>query len=247
MEDLVAEKQNISISEEEQFKEFRRMKRLEEAAANVAKLECDCLSPNVDKMSLKELCRTANSLKLGAIVVRPSVVKACVAFLGKDPQASLIAAVSCPDGGETTEVKALAVKRAIKDGVDETEVCAPTFFIKEGNFAYLKKECKKLARVSRSRALRIVLDCAVLREQEVLKAASTIADTGVNCIRLNGADGELVSKVKAAVKGKCLIKCDGGDTLSAFVNLTVMGADSVSAKSACELADKLLKQAEGEV
>ncbi len=244
MEDLVAENQGISVSEEEQFKEFRRMKRLEEAAGNVAKIECDCLSPNLDKTGLRELCREANAIKLGGIVVRPSVVKACVAFLGKDPQTSLIAAVSCPDGGETTEVKALAVKRAIKDGIDETEVCAPTFFIKEGNFAYLKKECKKLMKISRSRALRIVLDCAALREQEVLRAASTIADTGVNCIRLNGADGDLLSKVKAAVKGKCLLKCDGGDTLAAFVNLTVMGADCVSAKSACELANSILRQAE---
>lgn len=244
MEDLVTENQNINVSEEEQFKEFRRMKRLEEAAANVAKLECDCLSTNVDKTSLRELCRAANTIKLGAIVVRPAVVKACVAFLGKDPQVSLIAAISSPDGGELTEVKVLAVKRAIKDGVDETEVYAPTFFIKEGNFAYLKKECKKLAKASRTRALRIVLDCAALREQEVLKAAATIADTGVNCIRLSGADGDLLSKVKTAVKGKCLLKCDGADNLSSFVNLTVMGADCVSAKSACELANLILKQAE---
>lgn len=243
MEDLMTE--NQQLSEEEQFKEFKRQKRKEEAAANVARIECDCLSANLDKTALRELCRTANSLCLGGIIVSPSVVRACVTFLGSDPQTSLIAAISSPVGGDTTEGKVAAVKRAIKDGVDETEVWAPLFFIKEGNFVYLKKECKKLRKASHNRAIRIVLDCVVLREQEIVKACTTIADAGINCIRLNGADGELVAKIKAAVKGKCLVKCDGGETLAAFTNLTVMGADYVSSSSACELANFILKQAEG--
>ena len=178
MENSLTDATNTA-SEEEQFKEFRRLKRREEAAANVAKLECDCLSPATDKTTLRELCRSANSMKLGGIVVYPYMVKACVAYLGADPQCSLIASISSKCGGDATEVKADAVKRAVKDGVDETEVWAPTFFIRDGNFVYLKRECKKLAKASRNRALRIVLDCAALREQEVLKACSVIAETGV--------------------------------------------------------------------
>ncbi|MCM1545936.1 MAG: hypothetical protein NC033_02760 [Clostridiales bacterium] len=235
-----------ALTEEEQFKEFKRVKRMEEAKANVLKIECDCLSPYTDRTSLKETCKSANTLQLGAIVVFPNYVKACVNALGNDPQVSLIAAVSYPFGEETTEVKAAAVKRAVKDGVDEVEVCAPTAFLRDGNLAYFKKECKKIKKAAKNCAVRIVLDCAILSEKELLKAAVTAADAGINCLRLNGADGELVASVKSAVKGKCLIKAEKADGVTSFSNLCTMGADTVACTQALDLAQLILKQAESE-
>lgn len=231
-------------SDDEQYREFKRIKRLEEAKASVAKIECDCLSSFTDKVSLKETCKTANALGIGAVVVFPSYVKACVSYLGKDPQTSLVAAISYPFGEETTEVKVAAVKRAVKDGVDEVEVSAPMAFIKDGNWAYFKKECKKVKRAARLRAVRIVINCSLLNEKELIKACVTAADAGVNCLRLNSADGETVSKIKTALKGRSLIKAERADTASSYANLCVMGADVVSCTSAIELANYLLRQAE---
>ena len=132
--------QTLNATEDAQYREFKRIKRIEEAKASLLKIECDCLTAYADKNSLKETCKTANALEIGAIVVFPAFVKTCVSYLGKDPKISLIASVSYPYGEETTEVKTAAVKRAVKDGVDEVEVCAPTAFIKDGNMMYLKKE-----------------------------------------------------------------------------------------------------------
>lgn len=237
---------NTQLTEEEQYREFKRLKRMDEAKASVLKIECDCLSPYTDKTSLKEVCKTANSLVIGAIVVFPNYVKACVNALGKDPQVSLIAAVSYPYGEETTEVKAAAVKRAVKDGVDEVEVCAPTAFLRDGNFAYFKKECKKIKRAAKNCAVRVVLDCTILSEKEVIKAAVCAADAGVNCLRLNGADGDSVSSVKSAVKGKCLIKAERADSATSFATLCTMGADTVACNQALNLAQYILKQAEND-
>lgn len=239
-------KETATLTEEEQYKEFKRIKRMDEAKASVLKIECDCLSPYTEKLSLKETCKTANTLAVGAIVVFPNYVKSCVNALGKDPQVSLIAAISYPFGEETTEVKAAAVKRAVKDGVDEVEVCAPTAFIRDGNLAYFKKECKKIKKAAKNSAVRVTLDCAVLGEKELLKAAVTAADAGINCLRLNGADGETVAKIKSAVKGKCLIKAEKADSATALANLCTMGADTVSCTQALNLAQYILKQAESE-
>lgn len=238
--------QTEALTEEEQYREFKRIKRMDEAKANVLKIECDCLSPYTEKLSLKETCKTANSLAIGAIVVFPNYVKACVNALGKDPQVSLIASVSYPYGEETTEVKAEAVKRAVKDGVDEVEVCAPTAFIRDGNLAYFKKECKKIKKASKNCAVRITLDCTILEEKDIIKAAVTAADAGINCLRLNGADGETVSKIKSAVKGRCLIKAEKADSATSFANLCTMGADTVACTQALNLAQYLLKKAESE-
>jgi len=231
-------------TEEEDYKEFKRMKRDEEARANVAKIECDCLSPYTDKIQLRETCRQADALAMGAVVVFPAYVKSCVAALGKDPKCSLIAEISYPHGLDTMEIKTAAVKRAVKDGVDEVEVCAPIQLIKDGNLAYFKKECKKLKKAAKNLPVRIVFDCSMFTVEELKKACAIAADSGVHCVRLNGADGETVSAIKQALRGKCLIKADGVETFSAFANLTVMGADYLSGKNACSLANLLLHRAE---
>lgn len=235
-----------SLSEDAQYREFKRAKKLEETKASLLKIEWDCVSPFTDKTVLKEACKSASAAGIGAIVVFPSFVKACVSFLGKDPQVSLICAVGYPYGGEVTEVKVAAVKRAVKDGVDEVEVCAPTAFIKDGNWAYFKRECKKLKKAAKAYALRIVFDSSIIGEKELLKAAAIAAEAGVNCLRLNNADGELIAKVKAALKGKSRIKAEKCDSAMSFANLTLMGADTVSCTSAIELANYLLKEAEAE-
>ena len=39
--------QTLNPSEDEQYREFKRIKRIEEAKASVLKIECDCLAPTV--------------------------------------------------------------------------------------------------------------------------------------------------------------------------------------------------------
>lgn len=239
-------KEQTQLTEEEQYLEFKRIKRVDEAKASITKIECDCLSPYVDKTQLKDTCKTANSLEIGAVIVFPSYVKSCVSYLGKDPKVSLIAAISYPFGEETTEIKAAAVKRAVKDGVDEVEVCAPTAYLRDGNLAYFKKECKKIKRAARTCAVRVTLDCGILSDKEIIKAACVAADSGINCLRLNNADVETISNVKSAVKGKCLLKAEKADGATAFATLCTRGADSVSCTRALDLAQYILKQAEAE-
>ena len=236
--------ENKLETEENEYKEFKRMKREEEAKANISKIECDCLSPYADKAVLRETCKNADGLALGAVVVYPAYVKACVSFLGKDPKCSLIAAISYPHGLDTTEIKVQAVKRAVKDGVDEVEVCAPAQLIKDGNLYYFKRECKKLKRAAKNRPVRIVFESSLFSATELAKACATAADAGVHGVRLNGADGETVAAIKQAVRGKCLIKTDGVETFAAFASACVMGADYVSSKNACDLASLIMREAE---
>lgn len=244
--EIVSPNEGILTKEEEkQFLEFKRMKRVEEAVGKVAKLECDCLYPLADRATLKQLCRDADMRALGGIVVFPAHVKPCVGYLGSDPKCSLIAAISYPYGGDTTDVKVAAVKRAIKDGIDEAEVYAPVSIIRDGNFAYFKRECKKLRKASKGRAVRVVLDTQLLSATELIKACSAAADAGVNVIRLNGAtDADMLVRVKHAVKDKCIIKTEGAENAASFENAISLGSSLVSCKCAVELATLLLSQAQ---
>ena len=233
----------MSSEEQKQFEEFKRLKFIEQTQAKISKIECDCLSPTIEKSALKQLCRDGDRLRMGGIVVLPAYVKACVGFLGNDPQCSLVAAISYPHGSDVTEVKAQAVKRAVRDGVDEVEVSVPYAVLKEGNMAYFKRECKKLAKAVRPMALRLLFDCSRLSEREILRACSCAAENGVNVIRLTECTPPFISAVKGAVKDKCLIKCDAHSESDAETAMT-MGAALVSCKSATELCSAMLAEAQ---
>lgn len=233
----------MSSEEQKQFEEFKRLKFIEQTQAKIARMECDCLSPVAEKSALRQLCREGDRLRMGGIVVFPAFVKSCVGFLGNDPQCSLIAAISYPHGTDTTEVKAQAVKRAVKDGVDEVEVCVPYAVLKEGNMAYFKRECKKLAKAVRPRALRLYIDCSLLSEREVLRAAACAAENGVDAIRLSECGTPMISAVKGAVKDKCLIKSEA-HTQSEAETAMMMGATLVSCKNAVEICSSMLTEAQ---
>ncbi|MGN1104124.1 MAG: hypothetical protein ACI4QI_04535 [Candidatus Coproplasma sp.] len=234
---------NSRLNDRAEFEEFKRANRIKEAKATALKIELDCLNTLCDRAYLKDVCRRANVQEIGAIVVYPAFVKACVSYLGEDPKASLISAISHPHGGDTTEIKAEAVKRAVKDGVDEVEVCAPTSLIKDGNLQYFRRECKKLKRAAKGRALRVVFDCNALNENELTKACQTAADAGVNCVRLSGGDSELITLIKSRLKGKCLIKADGAQEVASFITFCNVGADAVSCPRALDIAAYLLNSA----
>ena len=231
-------------TEEQLFADFKRKLNLEAAAAQVAKLEYDMTCATTEKAALRHACQEANRLKIGAICVLPAQVKACENFLGSDPQTSLIACISFPHGGDTTAIKVAAVKRAIKDGVDEVEVCAPIAYIKDGNWSYVKREFKKLKSAAKYRNVRIDAECGLLTAQELTKLCSVAADCGITSVRTShneNYDASVIGKMKTAVKDKCTIKASGVRTLADMDSATDMGAGIIGSTHALDLAELILK------
>ena len=66
--------------------------------------------------------------------------------------------------------------RALKDGADEAEVTAPTAHVRENNYAYVKKEFKKLRSASKHKSLRINLECTLLTREEIMRTCTIAAD-----------------------------------------------------------------------
>ena len=178
--------------------------------------------------------------------VLPNHVKPCVTYLGKDPQVSLIACISFPHGGDSTKVKVAAVKQAVKDGVDEAEVSAPVSYIKDGNWSYVKREFKKVKKAAKNRAVRINVESTLLTPQELNKVCSLAADCGIPSLRTHsgyfggGFDGEVILRMKAAVKDKCTIKADGVSNISDMGIAVDMGAGIIGSKNAVDLAQLIL-------
>lgn len=241
-----ADAQSVPMSAEEaaQFEQFKRIKLIEQTKARISRVECDCLSPVAALSQLKTLCREAERLALGGIVVLPAYVRACVAYLGEDPKCSLIAAISYPSGGDTTQSKVYAVRRAVKDGVDEVEVSAPYSAVREGNLVYFRRECKKLLKAAKPRVLRIAVDCSLLDESEVVRACNCAADCGVTVIRLINAGGlSAITSARSAVRDRALIKADGHNP-AAIEEVESLGVALINCNDAVSVSSRLMAEAQ---
>lgn len=241
--------QQVSLSQNEKllYSQFRRKINNEAARAQIKKLEYDLADEKSGLNLLKTACADANSLGLGAVCVLPCFVKQCAVYLGMQRKCGLVACVSAPHGGDVTEIKVKAVKRAIKDGADEAEVTAPTAHIREGNFAYVRKEFKKLRSATKNKSLRIDLQCAMFTLEELKRTCLLAAECRVNSVRLSGANGvERIAAVKSAIKDKCTIKSEGVATVLEMSSSIDMGATVIGSKNAADVARAIMTAAESE-
>lgn len=245
--DTATKTAQISPNEKLLYSQFRRKINNEAARAQIRKLEYDLADEKAGLNYLKTACADANSLGLGAVCALPCFIKQCAAYLGAQRKCSLVACIGAPRGGDVTEIKVKAVKRAVKDGADEAEVTAPTAHIREGNFSYVRKEFKKLRSATKNKSLRIDLQCNMLTVEEIKRTCLIATECRVNSVRLSGVNGvERIADVKAAVKDKCTIKSEGVATVLEMSSSIDMGATVVGSKNAADVARAIMTAAESE-
>lgn len=244
--------QKFSDSEKLLYSQFKRKINAEAARSQIKKLEYDLANVKSGINVLKSACADANSLELGAVCVLPCFVKNCSAYLGEQRRCGLVACISSPHGGDATQIKVKAVKRALNDGADEVEVTAPVAHIRDGNFSYVKKEFKKLRKAVKHKSLRIDLECNLLSREQVVRVCNIAADCGVNSIKTSssaftgGNEIERVGEIKSAVKDKCTIKAEGVATVLEMSSAIDMGASVIGSKNAADVARAILTAAESE-
>ena len=235
------------------YEDFKRKINLQAAHAQIKKLEYNLSDVTSGLSAIKAACADASNLQLGGICVAPSFVKSCATFLGsaQKRKSSLIACISYPNGGDTTEIKVKAVKQAIKNGADEVEVTAPIAQIRDGNYQYVKRELKKLRKAVKNKSLRISAECSLLSKHDVLRLCLIAADCRVNSVKTSsdgwgGEDSKTIADIRSAVKDKCTIKAEGVSSVSDLSNAIDMGAVVVGSKNAPAVARYILAAAKNE-
>lgn len=241
---------DLSENEKILYMQFKKKINTEAAKAQIKKLEYNLADVTCGLAALKSACADGNALELGGICVLPSFVRQCAVYLGPERKCQIVACISYPHGGDSTDIKVKSVKRAIKDGADEVEVTVPVAHIREGNFSYLKRELKKLRSATKKRALRIDAECPLLTREEVIRVCKVATDCGVNSVKTSsgvygrGNELEMISNVKNAVRDKCTVKADGIATMLEMSSALDMGASVIGSKNAADVARTILSTTE---
>ena len=242
---------NLEITPDEraEFEEFRRQKKLLEMRRLLRMIDHTLLKQTATRSDIKNLCDEAREYGFYSVCVQPVYVSACCEFLKSSPNIKIACVVGFPMGENKTETKVYETKRAIADGADEIDMVACISAIKNGNFAYVRREIKQIVKAAKGSPVKVILETSLLTRDEMVRAALCARDAGAAFVKTStgyfgeGAKAEDVKLLKQTVEGKCSVKASGGiRTAEKFREMVDAGADRIGTSAGKEIAQTLQRE-----
>ena len=239
----------ISADERAEFEEFRRQKKLLEMRRLLRMIDHTLLKQTATRSDIKKLCDEAREYGFYSVCVQPVYVSACCEFLKNSPSIKIACVVGFPMGENKTETKVYETTRAIADGADEIDMVACISAIKNGNYAYVRREIKQIVKAAKGSPVKVILETSLLTRDEMVRAALCARDAGAAFVKTStgyfgeGARAEDVKLLKQTVDGKCSVKASGGiRTAEKFREMIEAGADRIGTSAGKDIAETLQRE-----
>lgn len=197
------------------------------------------LKPDTTAAQIDQLCHEAKEHGFSAVCVPPFFVKKAVQLL-KDSPVHIATVIGFPMGYSTTAAKVEEIKRAIDEGAQEVDVVINICAVKAGQWNYVRNDIERMIAAThlKGKVIKIILETALLEENELLKLADICNDLLPDFVKTStgfngaGANPEIISRLRSAMSKKIRIKASGGirDRASAEA-LIAAGADRLGSSS----------------
>lgn len=178
------------------------------------RLDSMFFKPDATRADIEKICAEARQLKLAAVCINGSRVIAAAHCL-EDSPVQIAAMVGFPFGTVDGDVKRYEAETAIDHGAQEIEVVLNMGFLKDGNDRAVFRELRDVVESVDERIVRVVLEIALLNEDEIKRAAllSVEADAHGICTSAglgSGADADTIHLLRETVGPKFDVKVAGG-------------------------------------
>lgn len=240
--------ERISASEMAEFEAFRKQKKITELRRLLRTIDHTLLKQTATREDIKKLCDEAREFGFYSVCVQPVYVSACCDFLRNSPAIKIACVVGFPMGENTTATKVFETKRAIADGADEIDMVICISAIKNGNYAYVKKEIRQVVKAAKGNPVKVILETSLLTREEIMRAATCARDAGAAFVKTStgyfgeGAKAEDVKLLKETVGDKCNVKASGGiRNAEQFKAMLDAGADRIGTSAGKDIAQSLQK------
>jgi deoxyribose-phosphate aldolase len=144
-----------------------------------------------------------------------------------------------------TQAKVFEAKLAIDHGADEIDMVINIGRLKDGQFDYVLNEIKKIKEAIGSHVLKVIIENALLTNNEIIKATEIVVASGAEYVKTStgfsyhGAKLEHVKLMKSVTGDKIKIKAAGGvkslDDMKAMIDA---GTDRIGTSSGVKIIGK---------
>ncbi len=210
------------------------------------RLELPVLAPSLNEEQVERACRSARSLRLAAISVRPSDVDLAARWLAGSG-VTLATVVGFPWGAATTPVKAYEARDLLRRGAREIGAVVNIGRLVSRQFQYIEMELQQLAEACHKEGalLKVIFENEFLSDDLktiLCKISKRIEADFVDTSTGFGAKGATVEDLrlmKTRCRGMVKLKATGGiDTLEQFRQLYAEGVDRAATTRAARILDE---------
>ncbi len=201
------------------------------------------LRPDATQDQILTLCSEAKTHNFAAVCVPPCYIKTASDVL-IDTGVRIATVIGFPLGYSVTDVKFFETHKALAQGATEIDVVINLAAFKSGHFSEVQDELAQLATLChfREAILKVIVETALLSEDELVKACEICAEAGVDYVKtssgfsVRGASLADVRIMRAALPEEIKIKASGGIKSRDFaLELVAAGADRLGTSSGVAL------------
>ena len=180
-----------------------------------AMIDHTLLKPDATEEQLRKLCEEAMQHHFASVCVNSSRVEFCAKLLRKS-KVKPIAVVGFPLGAMSTATKVFETKQAIKMGAKEIDMVLAIGQLKDGNYAYVKKDIAQVVKAAGRKPVKVILETSLLDEAEKRIACSIALEAKAAFVKTStgfaagGASESDVSLMRSIVGEKMGVKASGG-------------------------------------
>ena len=202
------------------------------------------LKATATQRDIESLCKEAKKYNFCAVCVNPCYVCTAKREL-KNSSVKVCTVIGFPLGQNSTKIKYLEAKSAIKDGADEIDVVINIGAVLSQNYDYITNELVAIRKISKNKIMKVIVETCYLSTEQIEKLTQLCVQVGADYIKTStgfGTRGTSVDDVKTmarAGKGAIKIKASGGIKTRGFAEeLINAGATRIGTSSGVALVAK---------
>lgn len=197
------------------------------------------LKPEATKEDVKSLCKEAIAHNFKAVCINP-----CFVPFAKEQvfgsQTLVCTVIGFPLGANKTEIKLAETAQAIADGADEIDMVINIGLLKQRDLDAFKDDIEQVLLKCREtgKVLKVILETALLNEEEIRLACGICKDLKVDFVKTStgfasgGATMDAVRIMRESVGPDMGVKASGGiKTKEDALNMISVGATRIGTSS----------------
>lgn len=201
------------------------------------------LKPEATAEQIDQLCAEAQEYNFASVCINPTWVKRAAANL-RGTRVVTCTVIGFPLGANTTAIKAMEARRALREGAREIDMVLNVGALKSGEYEQVREDIAQVAEAAHEVGglCKVILETALLTDEEKVVASSLAKDAKADFVKTSTGFGSAgatvydVALMRETVGPEMGVKASGGvRTLEDVEDMIAAGASRIGASAGVQI------------
>ena len=173
------------------------------------------LKPAATRQEIEKLCAEAREWEFASVCVNPCNVALAKELL-RDTKVEICTVIGFPLGQNTTEMKVVEARDALRNGCDEFDMVINVGRLKDGEDDFIREEIGAIVQAVSGKTVKVIIETCLLTDEEKARATRLACQAGAHFVKTStgfstgGATVADIRLMKENVTGDVRLKASAG-------------------------------------